>query len=499
MTRLVASVIADTPDELYERARQAAKTADLVEVRLDGPTGLPWDLRAYFEGLDKPAIATLRHELDGGRSHADDATRAEVLRRALRAGAAYVDIELWSDEAATLTADAHAMGAKVILSRHDFTGTPSADEMLEEMRQARKLGADVVKLATTLQNADDARHLVEAAALARREGIPLALMAVNDAMLRLLGPTLGLALVYASADGAPATAPGQVSVSRLRDVHEELGGAGARPSTGTTRAAFLLGSPVAHSKSPRMHDAAFVALGIDARYLALDTHESGLGPLLSGLKRTNALGANVTIPHKVAVMPHLDALDPSAERAGAVNTIVFEHGRATGHNTDGAGALDALAEAGVQVQGRNALVLGAGGTARAVLASLHKAGAKLTVANRTKAHADALATDFDAAVVAWEEVEAAASTADLVIHATSLGLLDDRAPLRVAALDDGAAVLDCVYRAGGTELIKQARARNLVAVAGESMLLHQGARAFKLWTGQDAPLAAMRTALEDTG
>ncbi len=497
MTRIVASVVADTPAELMARAQEAANEADLVEIRLDGPSGLPWDLRPFFE-LRKPTIATVRHVWDGGATDADDRTRAELLRRALRAGAAWIDVELASDEAASLARDAHALGARVIMSVHDLEGTPSADALLEDLRAARRMGADIAKIATKITGPDDAVALIEAAMAARREGIPCALMAINDPFLRLLAPTLDLALAYASPEAAPRAAPGQVPVSKTRDVHEDL--ARASPlarATGSTRPAFVLGHPVAHSKSPAMHNAAFAAARIDACYLALDVAPEALSSVLRGLAGSSALGVNLTIPHKVSALALVDEISPSARRAGAINTIEFQEGRMIGHNTDGQGALDALAEADISLHGARALVLGAGGAARAVIAALLDAGANVQIANRTLATAQELANDLGCAALPWESLQEAIPKVDLVVNATSLGLLGGAPPIDVAALPETAAILDCVYAAKPTGIIRAAKARGLKAITGESMLLHQGARAFRIWTGTDAPLEPMRRALEE--
>lgn len=486
MTLLVGTAVGDTPDELYERCRLAAKHADVVEVRLDTPSGLPWDLRPFF-ALDKPAMATVRTRDEGGRSDADDDTRADVLRRALRAGARYVDVEAWHPQAKRLVADAHDAGARAVVSAHDLAGTPDGDSILKALRDAVALGADVAKLATRVDSPEDAAALVDAAHRARREGIPYALMAVNDPFLRLLAPALGMALAYGSVPGQPSAAAGQVPLDRLRAAHRAL-----QRSTGATRAAFLLGHPVTHSKSPAMQNAAFLAAGIDAQYLALDVPPAGLGDALRGLKAAGALGLNLTVPHKEAALPLMDDLDATAKEAGAVNVVRFAEGRTVGHNTDGDGALDALREAGVPLQGARVVLLGAGGAARAVTAALLRSGAKVMLANRTAAKAGSLARDLGAQAIAWDDAAAMLQRADLLVNATTLGLHGEDVPLSLPA--KGLTVMDCVY--GDTPLTRRARQQGLRVVRGEAMLLHQGARAFTLWTGKPAPLAAMRAALE---
>lgn len=488
MTLIVATAVSDTPDGLYDAARRAAEHADWIEIRLDGPSGLPWDLRSFFS-FSKPCLATVRHSIDGGRSEMDDRARADMLRRAIQAGARGIDVEAWSDEAAHLAKEAHAHGITVIVSRHLLDGTPNEDQLVEMLREARALGADIAKIATNVTGPADAVALVRAAQRAQQEGIPFALMAINDPFLRLLAPQLGMALVYASVLGAPAAASGQVPAPDVRHVHRTYT-IGSTHVRGTTRAAFLLGHPVAHSKSPAMQNAAFAAAGIDACYLALDVAPAGLAAALAGLRATNALGCNLTIPHKEAALAVMDELDASARDAGAVNTVVFRDGRAIGHNTDGAGAVDALRERGVKLPGSRVLILGAGGAARGVAHALRPAGADVTLTNRTPARA----AELGFPTIPWERTPDVMRNVDLLVNATSLGLRGERVPAPLERMLPGAAVLDCVY--GETALIREARERNLFAIPGEVMLLHQGARAFALWTGKSAPVHIMKSALE---
>ena len=488
MTLIVATAIGDTPDALYEAARRAAEHADWVEVRLDGPSGLPWDLRAFF-AIGKPCIATMRHADEGGRSHADDATRADALRRALKSGARAIDVEMTSEARDALVKEAHDAGARVIISRHDLAGTPSADAMLEELRAMREAGADWCKLATRADGPADAAALVDAALAARESGIPYALMAVNDAFLRLMAPTLGMSLVYASVAGQASGAAGQAAADVVRQTHARQ----SRETRGTTstRAAYLLGQPVAHSASPAMQNAAFAAAGVDATYLAVDIAHHDLEFVIDGLKRTGALGANVTVPHKTLALLACDDLDDSAREAGAVNTLRFESGRAIGHNTDGDGAVDALREKGVALEGVEVLLLGAGGAARGIAFALARAGAKLTITNRTLEKAQTLAEAVGARWLPWEEREKALPYVQIVVNATIIGMDGDESPV-ASGLVATHVVLDAVYREGGTPLARAAR----LGIRGEEMLLHQGARAFRIWTQKDAPVAAMRAALQ---
>ncbi len=257
----------------------------------------------------------------------------------------------------------------------------------------------------------------------------------------------------------------------------------------------LIGYPLAHSVSPAMHRAALRAVGLEGSYRLLETPPGELESRVMEVRRAYR-GVNVTVPHKVAVMPYLDAVSPEAQAIGAVNTIVNEAGRLIGHNTDAPGFARALEAAGVTARGMWAVVLGAGGAARAVVYALVQAGARVRVANRTFARAAALAEAFGAEAVPFEgpAFAQAVRAADLLVNATSVGLNDPNASPIPEGVWPRVAVVDIVYNPLETRLLREARAAGLVAVDGLGMLVWQGALAFELWTGRKAPVAAMRAA-----
>jgi shikimate dehydrogenase len=277
---------------------------------------------------------------------------------------------------------------------------------------------------------------------------------------------------------------------------------------GRTRLAFLLGYPVAHSLSPAMHQAAFAAAGLNAAYLPWAVAPDRLAAAVGGLRSLeNLLGANVTVPHKEAAAGLADALTAEAEAIGAANTLWREGGRLLGDNTDGAGFLAALAEAWPERDPTQpAVLLGAGGAARAVAASLLRAGAReLVLVNRTAARArelgDLLAARFPACRVrvepltpAWRPRET--SPVPLLVNTSAVGLHPDDPPLfDYDALAPGLDVCDLIYAPPATPLLQAAAARGCRTLNGLGMLLHQGALAFTRWTGQPAPREAMRGAL----
>ncbi|MBI2324498.1 MAG: shikimate dehydrogenase [Chloroflexi bacterium] len=252
-----------------------------------------------------------------------------------------------------------------------------------------------------------------------------------------------------------------------------------------------------------MQNAAFAAMGLPHRYHAMQVAAGDLQFAVQQVRGHTSLGANVTIPHKERIVRLLDGVEETAQRIGAVNTLFKRGGALRGDNTDAGGFADALAEMDVDVRGARVLLLGAGGAAKACGDQLTSGGARVvSIANRGRERADALATALVATsragdpralgVVAWPPRSLEAF--DVVVNATSLGLQGEDA-LEGVDLPRQLAVVDVVATARETPLIRRAKASGCVAVDGLLMLLHQGARAFRLWTGLDAPVAAMRAAL----
>lgn len=257
---------------------------------------------------------------------------------------------------------------------------------------------------------------------------------------------------------------------------------------------YLIGDPVAHSLSPQMQNAAFAAVGLPHRYDLLQVKRDDLADAVRRLRGPAALGANVTIPHKEHVGRYLDAIAPAAERIGAVNTLYKRGGQLRGENTDAGGFSDALREAGVEVQGRRVLLLGAGGAAKACLHELVAGGAEVTVTNRTYGRMESLGPLLKPGTRLTWPPPRSLDGYDAVVNATSLGLHGED-PLEGVDLPRRVVVVDVIGIAEETPLIRRAKASGCVAVDGLLMLLHQGVRAFRLWTGVDAPLEAMRAAL----
>ncbi len=270
-----------------------------------------------------------------------------------------------------------------------------------------------------------------------------------------------------------------------------------RLPTGTTRVAAVLGDPVAHSLSPVLHNAAFQAVGLDWVFTAFPVPRGGAGGAVAALRSLSLGGASVTMPHKAAVIDHLDEVTAEADRLGSVNCVAWRSGRLVGHSTDGAGLIDTLRlDEDFEPEGRRCVVIGAGGAARAAVAALADAGAaEVVVVNRTRDRAEAAAALAPGRVRVGEPAEV--DGADLIVNATPMGMADQQTPplpLDPERLEPGQIVYDMVYDPTPTALVAAARDRGVHAVGGVGMLVHQAAHAFSLWTGQPAPVAVMREA-----
>jgi shikimate dehydrogenase len=274
--------------------------------------------------------------------------------------------------------------------------------------------------------------------------------------------------------------------------------------SGTTRLLALIGHPVEHSLSPRMHNAAFAADGLDFVYVCLDVDPDDLPAAVKGAAALKFRGFNITMPHKRATIPLVDELDEGARISGAVNTVVIEGSTLRGYNTDGGGMVMACREAGIELRSQRVLLLGAGGAAAAIAVAFGGVGiGELHIANRSVQHAIELQDKLRTAGMDKVEIhpldalDEAVPEAEIVVNATSLGMkAGDPLPIPAGYVEEGKAVCDAVYRPGTeTSLIRLARQRGTRVTTGKRMLLYQGVLAQKLWTGREPNVKAMSDAI----
>ncbi len=464
--------------------------ADTVECRLDFLAAPPTraELDRLISASPVDVIATCRPMREGGRFTGDESRRLEILHAAAAAGAAFVDIE--SD-----VPRQRWPKAKIILSRHDFSGVPeNLDEILAGMEAS---GAAVSKIAFTAAGPQDAMAALD---LLRRAAKPTLALAMGQSGLlsRIFARKFGAFGTFAALKGGAESAPGQPSLEEFKNVYRW-------DSVGPETKLFgVVGCPVAHSMSPAVHNAAFSATDIDAVYVPLHV-EGGEENFKKFIEAAAArpwlglAGLSVTIPHKHNALTCIgeDNCDDMARRIGAVNTIaVSSDGSLHGSNTDYAGAVDALCSAMKisrgQLAGRAAAIIGAGGAARAIVAALSDCGAKVTIYNRTISRAQQLAAEFECRAEGLESINRL--NAEIVINCTSVGMHPDVESSPLAAVPASVKVVfDTVYNPLETKLLNLAARAGCLCVSGLDMFINQAAAQFELWTDKKtAPKEVMK-------
>ncbi len=469
--KLCATVTADTMAELRTRRDQAGD-ADLVELRLDSVRDP--SAAAALAGRRKPVIVTCRPKSEGGLFQGSEDERRRILAEALALGAEFVDVE-WNGSCADLIA--YTGGRRIILSHHDFEGTPA--DIHEKAQAMLASGAEIVKLAVTPHRLGDCLTL---RAIGQGTRVPMVLIGMGEAGIatRVLASWFGSCWTYAG----DSVAPGQIDLQRLLDEFR-FRRIGAR-----TAIYGVIGRPIAHSVSPSMHNAAFGAANLDAVYLPLAAAD--FDDFTSFAEALNLAGVSVTAPFKVQAFERADECDPVSRRIQSVNTLRRAGARWLGCNTDVTGFLAPL-ESAMKLNGQRATVLGAGGAARSVSVALASAGVRVTLCARRPEQARTIAALTGAAIGEWPP---APGTWDLLVNATPVGTapLVDRSPLPAGHPLDGRLVYDLVYNPPLTQLLRDARQSGCQTIGGLDMLVAQAQAQFEWWTDQRPADRVMREA-----
>ncbi len=473
------AVILSIPDDDHAaRARVAAGDAGgagLVEIRADR---LALDEVLFaIAGSTAPVLVTARSAAEGGAWDRGEDERLRLYRAALEAGAFAVDVEVRSTLRAHVGAGLDP--GRVVLSHH---GGPCALAVLRdryrELAAVPGVRAKLVPRATAI---DDVLAVREVLREAREDGRALACFATGrpGRISRILAPSWGSWATYGSSGPGRETAEGQIPVADLVDVHDVLG------MTSRTALYGLLGAALEGSPSPAMHAAAYRAFRLDARYLPLETDDLEPFERLRSALPFEAVG--VTAPHKERAAGRCLSLDPAAADAGAVNTVRFDGPAWAGWNTD-ATALDRLLRSRLEARGLRAVVVGAGGTARAAARVLDRRGARVTIVNRTPERARRVADLLGVETAPWEAFEGL--PADVRVFATPAGP-GSRPPGAVAA-GGVRLVVDFAYGPDSTREIAAARAAGIDTIDGLDLLAAQGAEQFSIMTGATADEADLR-------
>lgn len=482
MTRICVSINELTLGSALAAARSAVeKGAELIEVRFDLMSELPNDL-TEFTSINIPKIATLRASAQGGKYTGSEADRTTFLRKAIRAGFGYIDLE--DDSELLLKAYETFEGASIIASHHDLERTPSASSMVETLVK-EVARADVAKAAYMVSSVSDVLNLVQAGKTFSAAGREFALMGMGPTgeITRVCADRMGCAFAYAALEPGKEAAPGQLDLMTMKRL------------TGEKTIVGVVGASLSHSRSALMHNAAFEHLSVPGRYFKLETRPDELETLIELALELEMRGFNVTIPYKETIIPLLDSLDEVAKKVKAVNTVVIEDDELRGTNTDVYGVAKTLELAKVEIKGRKALVVGAGGASRACCAALSEGGASVHITNRTMSRAATLAKEFQAQTVELDK--APEMHFDIVMNCTPLGMTGYPEALSIGAevFRPGQFVMDAIYNPPRTKFLEEAEKRGANTRNGEQMLVHQAAKAFELWTGKEAPVDVMMAAL----
>ncbi|MDB5333522.1 MAG: aroD aroE [Phycisphaerales bacterium] len=516
MTHLcVAIFVTDLAQAQRDVAAAAEAGADMVELRIDELTDATL-VADVVKAATLPAIVTCRPTWEGGQSTLTDEERLDLLAKAAEAGASYTDIELETfGRAGGLPGDGgvapREQRAGVIVSSHDFAGRPA--RLTTTLSELYAAPADVTKIIWTARTV---RDNLEAFEILQRRVKPTIALCMGEAGLvsRVLAKKFEAFLSFAALKAGGGTAPGQVGVADMKRLYRW-------DALGTkTKVYGVVGSPVAHSMSPAIHNAGFDEVGFDGVYLPLLVNEGyeSFKAFMESFVPFEGLdlsGLSVTIPHKENALRYLQEkgaqIEPLAASIGAVNTIVIDRTdgaiKLRGLSTDYAAILDSItAKLGItreKLADYRVAVIGAGGTGRTAIAALAHYGATVVVYNRTFERAEALASEFNGRsgkVVAARMEKLCDSCCQIYLNTTSLGMhpnveqsaWGDAPP----TLDAESVVFDTVYNPMKTKLLAQAEAAGAKTIGGVEMFVRQAAAQFEVWTGKPAPVKTMREVVE---
>ncbi len=495
MTQVVVPLAAPDAAALHRLAAQARSAgADLVELRLDrclAQGAQAGELISALKGLPLPAVVTIRHASEGGEWRGGEEERAALYRQAGVAGAAYLDLEL-----AHFTAlrqhglEVLPAGTQLILSYHDFEGM--GEDLDDRVREMRRHGAAVAKIAV---RAGDGADLAVIADLYRDHGPggPLVAIAMGEHGIasRLLAGVWGGHFAFARLADDQGSAPGQPTVEELIDLYR------VRSQSEHTKVYGVIGSPVAHSLSPLIHNTAFIHHHLDAVYVPFRVENA---PAFWRAFGARVAGLSITIPHKSALLTLMHGVEAQAARIGAMNTVYRDKDlHAVGANTDALAVVRCLEGEIASLSGRTVLVLGAGGVSRAIAVAVAERGASVVIANRTLDRAQELASEIGANALTYPEAQKIAY--DVLVNGTAVGMgQGDESPWPAASHRRDSVVFDSVYYPLETRLLKDAQLVGARTVSGLDMLISQALGQFSRWTGLEAPGPLMyRAALDRLG
>ena len=481
MASLCISLTERLTVDLIDRMSDLSGLADMFEIRGDLVSDI--DLLTVLRVRTKPLIFTARAASEGGKMKDDDPKRRNLLHEAVRRGYDYVDVEYRSGFFDIMTEKA---GKGLIVSFHDMTGTPQDLETLYD--GMCKTGADIVKIAVSPRSMSDVGRLMELVRRHAGSSTPLVAIALgpHGAITRIVGPKYGAPIIYASTGKGHEAAAGQIPAEEMDTLYN------VRSINPQTKVYGLVGGDVLRSLSPAIHNRGFVESGTDAVFVPLQTES--LAAFFQAFPHLGLSGFSVTRPYKVEMVGRMHAVDATVAQCGSVNTVVVhDTGQLHGTSTDGLGVVTPLRKRG-EIKGKQVMILGAGGAARAAAVALEERGARVRILARNREKATQVGAEVGCA--AGDLNVLLNAQWDILVNATPVGggSLAEQTLVPKALLKSGAIVLDMIYDPLETRLLREAAQAGCVVISGFEMLLSQAAAQFEVWTGAEAPVEAMRSA-----
>jgi 3-dehydroquinate dehydratase/shikimate dehydrogenase len=475
---------------IAEHRHLVEQGARLVELRLDYISG-EVNLRRLLAERPSPVVISCRRPEDGGKWSGPEEQRQMLLRTAIAEGVEYVDLE--EDIAGGIPRFGKT---KRVISLHDFRKMP--DDLEAIHRRMSRLDPDIIKLSVMANHPHDNVRILE---LVRQSPIPTIGLGMGDIGVptRILAGRAGAPFTYATFHHERVLAPGQLSFQQMTEIYHY------DRIDAQTEVYGVVADPVGHSLSPLLHNAAFAHLGLNKVYVPFRVPREDLAGFIDDAPALGLRGLSVTIPHKEEILPLLSEADGAVRAIGAANTVVFDGQTRYGYNTDYHAAMSSLEEAmnvagrgEKSLEGRTALLLGAGGVGMAMAHGLTRRGAQVIVTDGLARKALALAKRLGCRSVEWSLRHGV--SCDILVNCTPLGMHPnvDESPFDKHYLKPSMVVFDVVYNPETTLLVKEARGRNCTVVTGVEMFVRQACMQFKLFTGQEGPAELMRDVFRRT-
>jgi 3-dehydroquinate dehydratase / shikimate dehydrogenase len=492
--KICISVCAETTGELVEQIKRAGDLADVVEIRFDCLKSAELNKTKFkLPVFRRIFLVTFRPREQGGKRDFTIYERLDFWKSVFwlnRDKEFFVDIEFDISEAANFG------NSQMVVSYHDFIGNFETLTVIYNL--LTRNSESIPKIAIQADDITDTIPIWKLLEKAKSDGkqiIPIA-MGESGKWTRILGLAHGAFMTYAALDSGKETAPGQVSAKDLTEVYR------VKKLDEKTEVYGIIGGNTAYSMSPYIHNAAFKSHKLNAVFVPLQTKK--LDEFIKRMVKPetreielNFKGFAVTIPHKQNIIKHLDRLDDSAEKIGAVNTVKIKHGKLYGYNTDAHGFIEPLKNAYGELKNVKVAVLGAGGAARACIYALKTEGANVTLFARNIEKAKLLAEEFEVELQELKTQNSKLKTFEIVVNATPLGTLgelENETPATSEQLKNIQLAYDLVYNPFETRFLREAKNADVPTIGGMAMLIAQAMKQQKIWTGLNAPMKEMSQA-----